>query len=64
MRFNFAALIIGLSVVLTFGLISTISKVKQQRPPEPTRNRIQWNIDQAKAEGRRPNTGHNWQRYH
>lgn len=50
MRFKFAALLIGLSVVLTFGLISTVSK---QEPQEPAKDRIQWTIDKAKAKGQR-----------
>ena len=52
MRFKFTAVLIALSVVLTIGLIRTVSKVNQQQKLEPTKNRIQWNIDQAKADGR------------
>src|SRR5688572_4470231 len=52
MRFKFTVILIALIVVLTVGLIRIVSKGNRQQKLEPTTNRIQWNIDQARAEGR------------
>jgi hypothetical protein len=51
MKPKFLALTVILFTVLSIGLISTLSKVRHSKQ-EPSRNRIQWHIDQAKAEHR------------